>query len=252
MTFHVSRTDARFLGIDACPGGWACVARHVDDSLAVDFSEALEPLLDRHPACTIGIDIPIGLPDGTTGIEPGIRQCDKQARKLLGFPRSTSIFSAPVRPLLDIDDKDIVKSHQEASAMTMAISNRKVTRQTMNILPRIREVDGLLQQSSGLSARMSEVHPELVFMEMNGKPIAESKRSAEGRARRLKCLHDVFGSDAVESCIEMIDGTPIKLDDLMDASACCWSAGRIGRGTHHALPSNPELDSTGLPMTISY
>ena len=184
--------------------------------------------------------------DGTTGIEPGIRQCAAVGEV---SPLDIHILRDP---LLDIDDKDIVKSHQEASAITMAISNRKVTRQTMNILPRIREVDGLLQQSSGLSARMSEVHPELVFMEMNGKPIAESKRSAEGRARRLKCLHDVFGSDAVESCIEMIDGTPIKLDDLMDASACCWSAGRIGRGTHHALPSNPELDSTGLPMTISY
>lgn len=240
------------VGIDACPGGWACVVHGDDGTLSVEFLESLDRMLDAHSDSIVGIDIPIGLPDQMTGIDPGIRQCDRLARKLLGFPRSTSIFSAPVRPLLDIDEKDIVKAHHEASALTMGISNRKVTRQTMNILPRIREVDDLLQQSGQLRERIFEVHPELIFMEINGEPIQESKRRLEGRARRMDCLHEVFGSQAVESCITMIEGTTIKVDDLMDALACCWSADRIGRGIHHELPAKPEFDSTGLRMTIRF
>ncbi len=240
------------IGIDACPGGWACVVHGDDGTLSVAFLESLDRMIDAHSDSIVGIDIPVGLPDQMTGIEPGIRQCDKEARKLLGFPRSTSIFSAPVRPLLDIDEKDIVKAHHEASALTMNISNRKVTRQTMNILPRIREVDALLQRSKSLNDRIFEVHPELIFMEMNGEPIEESKRAIKGRDRRMGCLHDVFGLDVVESTIAMIEGTSIKLDDLMDALACCWCAGRIARGIHCQVPAEPEFDSTGLQMTISY
>ena len=240
------------IGIDACPGGWACVFNGADGTLSVEFMDSLDRMLEAFSDSIIGIDIPIGLPDGATGIEPGIRQCDKQARRLLGFPRSTSIFSSPVRPLLDIDEKDIAKAHHEASAITMDISNRKVTRQTMNILPRIREVDFLLQRSGSLRNRMFEVHPELIFMEINGGPIEESKRTLEGRARRMTCLQRIFAPEAVESCISMITGTPIKHDDLIDALACCWSADRIARGTHRETPVEPEFDSTGLRMTIRF
>lgn len=240
------------LGIDACPGGWACVVQGADDTLSVEFMESLDRMLEAPCDSIVGIDIPIGLPDGTTGIEPGIRQCDKEARKLLGFPRSTSIFSSPVRPLLEIDEEDITKAHEEASAVTMGISNRKVTRQTMNILPRIKEVDGLLRRSKSLRDRMFEVHPELIFMQMNGESIGEGKRTAQGRARRMDCLRQVFEPDSVESCIAMIEGTPIKLDDLMDAMACCWSADRIACGIHREVPSEPEFDSIGLRMTIRF
>ena len=240
------------IGIDACPGGWACVIHRSDAAPVVEFRESLVGMFESHSDSIVGIDVPIGLPDGTTGIEPGIRQCDKEARSLLGFPRSTSVFSSPVRPLLDIEEKDIAKAHREASSVTMSISERKVTRQMMNILPRIREVDDLLQQSGQLRDRIFEVHPELIFMEINGEAIDESKRTVEGRARRMDCLHQVFGPGAVESCVAMIEGTSIKLDDLMDALACCWSAARIARGEHHELPARPEFDSTGLRMTIRF
>lgn len=240
------------IGIDACPGGWACVVHRPNRLPVLEFNECLDSMLEMHSDSIVAIDIPMGLPDEKSGIEPGIRQCDKQARKLLGFPRSTSVFSSPVRPLLTIDCPDIAEAHREASSITMRISDRKVTRQTINILPRIREVDELLQRWNGLGDRIFEVHPELAFMELNGAPIQESKRSAEGHIRRKICLDDVFGSDAVKSCITMIEGTPIKLDDVIDALACCWSADRISRGIHLQVPSEPEFDSTGLPMAINY
>ena len=249
MSDELKRT---LIGIDACPGGWCSCIQSGPDDLDIRFTNALGSLLEEYPDAVIAIDIPIGLPDKTTGMEPGIRQCDKEARRFLGFPRSSSVFSSPVRPLLDIEEEDIAKAHREASSVTMSISERKVTRQTMNILPRIREVDDLLQQSGQLRDRIFEVHPELIFMEINGEPIQESKRTLEGRARRMDCLHEVFGSQAVESCIAMIEETTIKVDDLMDALACCWSADRIACGIHHELPAKPEFDSTGLRMTIRF
>ncbi len=240
------------LGLDACPGGWACVIQRKDGDVSVEFTDCLSQLFRSWPDAIIGIDIPVGLPDQFTGIEPGIRQCDKLARKLLGFPRSTSVFSSPVRPVLEVSNKDIALAHDQASVITERISNRRITRQTMNILPRIREVDEILQRSEAVRNQLFEVHPELIFMEMNGSPMTHGKRTPQGVVDRSRCLETEFGSACMQSCIDMIRNTPIKLDDLHDALACCWTARRILHGHHREVPANPEQDSTGLSMAIHF
>src|ERR1700687_5597633 len=82
-------------GVDGCRAGWVRFAVEVTSlATSVDVLDLPELLRSRLPdlAC-IGIDIPIGLLDGS-------RACDKAARKLLGQPRGSSVFAAPCRAAL--------------------------------------------------------------------------------------------------------------------------------------------------------
>mgnify|MGYP002021528499 FL=1 len=244
--------DRICIGADGCPGGWICVVSAGDGPLRAVFTPSLGDVV-AHPAdATVAVDMPIGLPDAEHGMEPGIRGRDRAARGLLGHPRSSSVFSAPVRELLAIDSGDIVRDHTEASRISQAVSGRKVTRQTMNILPRIREVDELLQSRPALRDRIFEVHPELSFRALQGSTVVDGKRTPAGRRCRWDLLADVFGSEALAGVEEQIRGTPARTEDLLDALACLWSADRIARGVHGTVPEPPEHDATGLRMSISW
>ena len=245
-------TDETHIGIDGCPGGWIAVFRSPGRPLAVRVDATVDWVCEHEGGCTVGIDMPIGLPDAEHGVEPGIRGCDRAARGLLGHPRSSSVFSAPVRDLLAIDSGDIVRDHTEASRISQMVSGRKVTRQTMNILPRIREVDGLLQHRPALRDRIFEVHPELSFRALQGSTVVDGKRTPAGRRCRRDLLADVFGSEALAALQEQIRGTPARTEDLLDALACLWSAERIARGTQVTIPQHPEHDATGLSMSICW
>ena len=58
------------------------------------FRSAGELFAQIPAPAVFSIDIPIGLTDS------GPRQCDIQARRLLGARRGTSVFPAPIRPAL--------------------------------------------------------------------------------------------------------------------------------------------------------
>jgi predicted RNase H-like nuclease len=93
-------------GVDGCRAGWVWFKVKVT-SLATSVAVIeLPSLLKNRPsdlAC-LGIDIPIGLLDGS-------RACDQAARKLLGQPRGASVFAAPCRAALT------AKNHTDASAV---------------------------------------------------------------------------------------------------------------------------------------
>src|ERR1019366_10022954 len=93
-------------GVDGCRAGWIAFKVELPSLVtSVDVIDLPAWLRKRHPelAC-LGIDIPIGLLDGS-------RACDKAARNLLRQPRGTSVFAAPCRAALT------AKNHAEASAI---------------------------------------------------------------------------------------------------------------------------------------
>src|SRR3984885_7672651 len=79
-------------GVDGCSAGWVAFKVQLP-SLATSIEVVvLQSWLSKPlpELAFLGIDIPIGLLDGS-------RACDKAARKLLGQPRGTSVFAAPCR-----------------------------------------------------------------------------------------------------------------------------------------------------------
>lgn len=159
-------------------GSW-CYARWIPARLRFTSSTPFRRFANRDAAPDIlCIDVPIGLLDQAV---PGGRGCDKAARVLLGQPRGRSVFSPPARPTLR------ARRFEEALRLNRATSPHAlgISRQSFGILPKIREVDELI--TPGLQDRILEVHPELVFYELNdAKPLVESKKSRKGRNLRTR------------------------------------------------------------------
>jgi predicted RNase H-like nuclease len=175
----------------------------------------------------LGIDIPIGLLDRAA---PGGRECDLEARALLGWPRASSVFSPPTRRTLE--------------ARTFEECPPGISIQTFGILPKIREVDELPSHK-----RVVEVHPELSFYEMNGGvPIREPKKSAGGHRLRVRLLEKAW----LVKLAPFLESRPrgVGRDDLIDAMAVCWTAERVLEKSAIRIPARPLRDSRGLRMEI--
>jgi predicted RNase H-like nuclease len=227
-------------GLDGTPGGWAAVLMN-DGQTSIRKMTALTDILDPGNFDLIAIDIPIGLLDG---YEIGGRTCDRAARRMLGRLRASSVFPAPVRPVLTSTSWPDACSRSRASAT----DGKAVTKQTFAILDKIKEVDDLLQQRHQLRGLVREVHPEVCFSELTGAPMAHRKGSRLGREERRDALTGVFPDLHAIEATGRAQGIPVE--DILDAAIACWSASRLAGGKGRSLLDPVPADSTGLPMTI--
>jgi predicted RNase H-like nuclease len=187
------------------------------------------------------VDIPIGLP------ERGARECDRLARALLGWPRRSSVFPAPIRPALEAADRE------EASRITARIDGRRVPCQAFGLFAKIRAMDELLRTNPEARERIREVHPELSFWAWNGRQaIRESKKTRAGKQSRLRLVDAWLGPGVLEAARVGSRRSELADDDILDAVAVLWTATRIAAGTARILPDGPRGDATGLRMEIVY
>jgi predicted RNase H-like nuclease len=225
-------------GVDGCRAGWVCV---VKDLIARRVEAHILPTIDvmfqlkQKPELVL-VDIPIGLPDR------GSRSCDLDARRHLKPPRSSSVFPAPVRPML------AAETYIEACEIGVHADGRKLSRQAWNILPKIREVDKFLRNSP--QSMLREVHPEVSFWAWNaGHAMQHAKKTAAGKREREALVTSKFG-DAYRAAQSSLPRGQYANDDLLDAFAALWSAERLAAGVALILPPNPPTDSSGLRMEI--
>lgn len=196
----------------------------------------------------LAVHLPIGLLDHA---QPGGRQCDRAARKVLGSGRRSSIFSAPSRDVLD------AATHAEANARSKAGSSSGigVSLQTFNITGKVREVDDALRSGRASLDRVREVHPELAFWEMGSRGLMPpSKKTTAGIQERRRLLEGTgwfTGLDFGE-VLARFPRRDVGRDDILDAAAACWSAGRLARSQEKRVPDRPPKDSHGLVMQISW
>ena len=212
-------------GVDGCRAGWIVVHQgHAE--VHRDFAAVLAALpVDA----VVAVDIPIGLLDEHV---PGGREVDRAARVALG-PKRSSVFSAPPRCAL------AVRTLPDARCR-----GARLTLQTLNLLPRIEDVDGVMTPE--LQSRVFEVHPELSFAAMNDDdPVRAPKRSAAGSKERSALLQ------RARVCVpERPAGAAV--DDLLDACALMWSARRVVDGTASHVPDLPARDAHGLSMELHW
>lgn len=228
-------------GVDAARRGWVVARANPDlTDVSVHLIPELEPLFWRviRDDGLLAIDIPIGLPTS----QP--RTCDRQARRLLGRPRASSVFPAPMRAALH------ARSYREACDLNFEASGRKLSQQTFHLLPRLREVDALIWVDR--QQRIVEAHPEVSFMMLAGadRGLMSGKKTTGGKLERLEILRPCFpGIDLDRLLHETSRIAP--LDDQLDALACLRTAFRISDGTATRLPTNlVEFDERSLRMEI--
>ena len=229
----------RLCGVDGCRAGWIGIT---EELATTRFTWHVHPTLAALAAATmanlIAVDIPIGLPDC------GSRECDMVARRLLGPGRGSSVFPAPIRPLLD------AHSPADACARREAIERKRLSIQAWAILPKIREVDSALRASPELRTRVREVHPEVCFFYLTGgSPMRHAKKTRAGRDERLALLRPVFGS-AVDEALTDRRRLGCAADDILDAFVGLWTARRAWQDEAVTLPATPPRDRYGLPMEM--
>lgn len=223
-------------GLDGCPGGWVLVTVPVDGrrgpssvTVVPDLVPVLA-LMEAGELSAAGIDIPIGLSDR----DP--RRCDLAARRVLGARRG-SVFPAPVRRVLG------ATTYGDACARSLAACGKSLSRQGFGILPKIQSVDRSMTPAR--QEVLFEVHPEVSFTAMAGRPMARYKATEEGRAERLAALRREF-PDLDHHVSDRIPKA--RPDDVLDAFAVAWSARRRLAGAHLRLGG--DLDARGLRMEI--
>ena len=230
-------------GVDGCSFGWLCVAKDlVNGTLKSMIFKSAAELFAQNPAPAIfSVDIPIGLTNS------GPRQCDIQARRLLGSRRGTSVFPAPIRSVLN------VKSRKEADKIHRSIDGRGVNVFSWGLYPRILDVDAELQKNVILRDNVYEVHPEISFKALNGgDSIVAAKRNPTGESTRRSLIENYFGPGAFNEIRKNHYQKDVANHDINDAFAALWTADRIYRKEAVSLPAEAEIDSVGLKMGIWY
>jgi len=225
-------------GVDGCRKGWIVICKEMESSsVSPHLCSSAQAFFDFRPSL-VAIDIPIGLP------ERGSRMCDVEARKLLGPARKSSIFPAPIRPILN------AKNYKEACAIRLQFEGKKLSLQTWGIVPKIKEVDKLLRENPHLRNSIREVHPEVSFYFLGGnKPLQLNKKTKDGQMERYALLKPIFGH-WLDQVLSQRNQLGSGVDDVLDAFAALWSAERIFKGESQSLPSLPVADSFGLRMEI--
>lgn len=221
----------RAIGLDGFSRGWVAVGIDGDEttiSFHRDVEAALSATFDR-----AAIDIPIGL------TEDGERACDALARQRLR-PHASRVFTGARRWLWqEFSDPDA------ANREALRRGETRVSRQLWHLGPKIMEVDAHLRAHR--SSDIREVHPELVFLRLNGDQPLPPKKSEQGDALRRRLL-ERQGLHQIERWLnEARIGTGARRDDVLDACAVAIAA----RDPKGCLPEGKQpLDAFGLPMQI--
>jgi predicted RNase H-like nuclease len=234
-----------YVGVDGCKKGWFTVGLGGETGWEVNRFDEIRELWERYKnAKLILIDIPIGLRDNGSYE----RRCDKEARKLLGHKRGSSVFPVPCRAAV------YAGTYEAANRINKELTDRGLSRQAWGIIPKIRHVDQLFLTDATAKSSIREIHPEVCFWALNSRePMMHPKKSPEGYSERLRVLHKLFlYTDAVsESALQTYKRSQVARDDIIDALAAAVTASREKQGLS-TIPEKPEADSRGLPMQMVY
>ena len=222
------------VGVDGCKKGWVAMATK-DGKVheARVFSEFRELTDAYRNAKVIAVDIPIGLP------KQSHREADLTARELLGKRRS-SLFLTPPRPVL------AVPTYREARKVAQKMG-WTVTAQAHGLHKKILEVESFAARDK----RIFEAHPlfELSFRAMAGSPLQWGKKTWNGFHERVHLL-EKDGIVIPDTLAEA--GSKAGPDDVLDAAAAAWTAGRLARKKGKSTPETPTQKWKGRPIAIWY
>ena len=225
--------EERVLGVDGCRDGWVGVAPDADGprAYAAPDLRALVALAEADgPVARVGVDIPIGL------VDDGWRAADRLAADSLGRRRS-SIFTTPIRAALEAE------SHAAGVAISRERSGGGFSIQAWGLRTKVLEIDRLVRDGED---RIAEVHPEVTFTTMAGRPATYAKKTWAGQQERVRLLA-AAGIDLARLSGDTGSAAP---DDVVDAAAVAWTALRLLRGEAVSLPDPPQRVPYGLSAAI--
>ena len=243
-------SKSEFVGVDGCRSGWFSVGFDGNGCYELKVFPAFSELLDYYrDAKLILVDIPIGLLKNGEG-----RKCDKEARKKLLSPRSSSVFSAPTRQTVE-QAAHSPGDYITAKAIESCTTGKGISKQAFAIAPKIAQVDKLLKcRDKDATPKVREVHPEVCFWALNkGCAMKCNKKSISGEEERIRVLKQFEPRTCKiyrKACRRFVGGGVAK-DDILDALAAAVTA-RCDHDRLKTIPDCPPKDCKGLPMEMVY
>ncbi len=221
----------RVLGVDARRGGWVGITSDLRGYQGATIDALVAAAEAEGQVAVVGIDIPIGLPTA------GRRKADVLARRIVG-ERWRSVFFTPIRAALE------APTYAEANALARQVTGKGISRQAYGIGPKILEVDAWLRTAD---RTVVEVHPEVSFRCLAGRPLPHPKSTWAGIEERRGLLRE----EGLEPPADLGEaGTRAAVDDVLDAAAVSWTAGRYAAGRARSLPKAPEQYDDGPAAAI--
>lgn len=232
-------------GIDATRLGWIGAGIGKNKGEIYFYKKFADLIKKISSQSRILVDMPIGLADKNIAFYPQ-RPCDAAARKLLGKKHS-SIFSPPCTEAL------YEKNYTDASQVNFEILGKKLSKQSWNIIPKIREVNAFLHLNPEWRGKILESHPELTFQFLNNNhPLLHSKKKKEGIIERIHILekHYPAAGNLFERFLKDNSVTSnANKDDMADALCLAVLNYTRGDNLQNISDKYPE-DSLGNRMGI--
>ncbi len=233
-----------FVGADGCKKGWFAVRLTDGVEWKVKAFVDIHSLwAEFHDAAVILIDIPIGLKEHG----PRERECDLEARRLLGRGRASSVFRVPCR-------KAVYAPREKASEVNFELTRKGLSPPVYGILSKIREINGFLSRHETSKSIIREIHPEICFWALSGfHPMKYRKKRTDGIIERERVLQSVYAPsrEIIEYSHRAYSRKVVSKDDVLDALAAAITA-KLGFNRFFTIPEKPPIDSSGLPMEMVY
>lgn len=234
------KREALCIGIDGCRGGW--IAAVIDQGeLRIEKYVNIQELISKYPLFDdMLIDMVIGLPSDQEQYE---RRPDCTARRLI-VPRTSTIFAVPSRQAVYEDTEE-----RQIDANKMALG-KGLAKQTMAIIPKMRELDGFLAENKNYKNVIRESHPEVCFARLNGTVVMTKKSEMEGLMERVHILSGYLPGLSVELIISRAKELCCNADDIVDAVCLAVTANLSIQGRSEVIPGNVMMDDHGLRMQM--
>jgi predicted RNase H-like nuclease len=134
--------------------------------------------------------------------------------------------------------------HARATAVNREATGAGVSAQAFALRLKLLEVDAWVRHTG---IRVVEVHPEVSFATLAGRPLLGSKRTWAGAIRRRRLLAEagiVLDDDLGPA------GSAGGVDDILDAAIAAWTARRAAGNEAQTMPNPPDVFTDGIPSAI--
>lgn len=235
-------SEGLYIGIDGCRDGWILAALD-HGRLLIEKYPAIDDVMGRYPSADAYlIDMALGLREKKEGKRP-----EDEARKLLKGREST-IFPIPCRQALEGGGE---KETEEArKAVNLTVLGKSLSKQTLAILPRIRELDDFLERHPEYKNVLCESHPELCFARLKGEVVRSHKSDIFGMMERTQILSEYVELEDPNMALRFAGRLDCRPDDILDALCLAAAAGMKAHGLCETVPQKPEKDARGILMQM--
>lgn len=125
-----------------------------------------------------------------------------------------------------------------------------LSKQTMAIIPKMREIDEFLYKNENYKNVIKESHPEVSFARLNKAVVMSRKAEFEGLAERVNILSQFLPDLTCQFITDKAKELKCNADDIADAICLAIAANFDLQGKSEAIPQAVSMDDNGLRMQM--